>query len=70
MLSRPFGDVIGARYKMPFVVCASCGAAIAVLSHDDPGATAKLVLQEVKALGKQIEGLETKLRSIKSSVNR
>jgi hypothetical protein len=61
-LNQPMLDVQGARYKMPFVCCAQCGAAVAVLSQFDSGIAAK-------AARDGVERLERKMACIESDIN-
>lgn len=67
-LAEPFGGIAGATFKMPFVTCSACNAAIAVLSQEDPGVAAKKALEEVRALSAKVDRLGQGLSQISSQV--
>ena len=67
-LAHPIGGVSGAVYKMPFVVCAKCQCAIAVLSQTDPGIAAQSALNEIVAIRKQVDQLEGVLGHISTQL--
>ena len=67
-LDKPALGVQGAKFEMPFVVCSSCGAAVAVLSQIDPGITSKQVLDTVDHLQMQIQTLAGTVSDMKRQV--
>ena len=67
-LTEPFLDVQGARFKMPFVVCSQCNAAIAVLSQFDPGVTAKAAEDKIDKLADRISHVESAISTVNGNV--
>lgn len=67
-LSQPAFDVQGAEFKMPFVVCSNCNAAVAVLSQFDPGVTAKAAEGKIDALANRVSDLESAISTVNANV--
>lgn len=69
-LATPISDVQGAKFKMPFVICTGCSAAIAVLSQFDPGVTAKAAEDKIDKLDKRLSNLEGSVHSLSANLQR
>lgn len=64
----PFGGIKGVKYKMHFVACSSCHAAITVLSQYDAGVAAHEANVGVATLKKQVSSLEAQVGHLTSLV--
>ena len=69
-LGEPLFDVQGAHFKMPFVVCSRCNAAIAVLSQFDPGVTAKAAEDKIDKLAQRVSHLESAISTVNGNVGK
>ncbi len=67
-LVAPTMGIQGATFKMQFVVCAKCNAAITVLSYYDPGVVAKHTEDKVDVALSQLSSLNSELHAINANI--
>lgn len=67
-IGEPTAGVSGANFKMPFVICSTCNAAIAVMSYYDPGVASKKTQDSVDALTSIVKDIRQRVAGIENEV--